>query len=110
MLDYPVLHGPTLGMTPILGVAGERSGGICRNLLRDVWIEKRNQHGLQSKPIPVRWQLHWEVTDRKDTWSDEFFVAIRAYVGAMEMLEMTKEHSENNFERKTTWATVAIDI
>ena len=40
--------------------------------LRDVWIENKNQYGFQSKPIPVRWPLRWEVTDKKDTWSDEF--------------------------------------
>ena len=73
-------------------------------------MENRNQHGFQSKPIPVRWPPHWEVTDRKDTWSAEFLVAIRAYCGVMDMLEMIKEQSEENFERKTTWATVAIDL
>ena len=46
---------------------------------RDVWIENRNQHGFQSERIAVRWPVHWEVTDRKDTWSDEFLVAVRAY-------------------------------
>ena len=50
------------------------------------------------------------MTDRKDTWSAEFLVAIRAFCVVMDMLEMTKEQSEENFERKTTWATVAIDL
>ena len=57
-----------------------------RTHIRDVWTENRNQHGFQSKPIPVRWPLRWEVTDKKVTWSDEFLVAIRAYFGAMEKL------------------------
>ena len=59
----------------------------------------------QNKSILVRWPLHWEATDR----SDGFLEAIRAYFRAMEMLEMTKEQSEENFERKATWATIAID-
>ena len=71
-----------------------------RTLLRDIWIENRKQHGFQSKPILATWPLCWEVTERKDTWSDEFLVAVRAYLGAMEVLEMTKEQSEENFERK----------
>ena len=54
--------------------------------LWDVWIENKNQHEFQSKPTPVRWPLRWEVTDSKDSWSEEFLVAIRAYFGAMEML------------------------
>ena len=33
-----------------------------------------NQHGFQRR---------WEVTDRKDTWSDEFLTAVGAYFGAM---------------------------
>ena len=62
-----------------------------RTHLRDVWIENRKQHGFQSKPMRVRWLLRWEVTDKRDTWSDEFLVALRAYIGAKEMLEMTTE-------------------
>ena len=27
---------------------------------RDVWSENKNQHGFQSKPIPVRWPPHWK--------------------------------------------------
>ena len=54
--------------------------------------------------------MHCEVTDRKDTWSDEFLVAVRAYFGALEVLKMTDEQSEENFERKTTWTTIAIDF
>ena len=77
---------------------------------RDAWIENRNQHGFQSKPIPVRSPPPWEVTDRKDTWSDDLLEAIRAYFGVMEMLEMTKAQSEDKFERQTTWASVAIDF
>ena len=46
----------------------------------------------------------------KDTWSDDFLVATGAYFGVMDMLEMTKEQSEENFERKTTWATVTVDF
>ena len=76
----------------------------------DVLIENRDAHGFQSKPILVRWPLRWEVTDKRSTWSDEFLVAGRAYFGVMEMLDMTKEQDEDNFERKTTWATVAIDF
>ena len=57
-----------------------------RTHLRDVWIKNKNQHGFQSKPMPVRWALRWEVTDKKVTWSNEFLVAIRAYFGAMEKL------------------------
>ena len=81
-----------------------------RTHLRDVWIENRNQKGFQSKLIPVRWPLQWEVTERKDTWSDHFLVATRAYLGTTQMLEMTKEQSEEHFERKTTSSTVAIDF
>ena len=29
-----------------------------RTHLRDAWIENRNQHGFQSKPIPVRLAPH----------------------------------------------------
>ena len=45
-----------------------------RTHLRDVWIEDP-----QQTEMPVRWPLHWRVTHRKGTWSDEFLVAIRAY-------------------------------
>ena len=51
-----------------------------------------------------------EVSDRKDTWSDEFLVATRAYFGMMDMLETTKEQSEENVEKKTTWTTVPVDF
>ena len=34
----------------------------------------------------------------------------KSVLRVLEMLEMTKEQSEDNFERKTTWATVAIDL
>ena len=61
------------------------------------------EHGFQSKPIPAKWPRHWEVTDWKDTSSDQLRVAIRAYFGATEMLEMMKEQTEENFERKTIW-------
>ena len=81
-----------------------------RTHIRDVWIENRNQHGFQTKPILVRWLLRWEVTDRKDTWSDELLVAVRVYLGAVDMFEMTKEQCEENFERVTTWAIVALDF
>ena len=54
---------------------------------------------FQSEPTLVRWLLFWEVTDKKDTWSDGFLVAIRTYIGAMEMFQMTKEQSKENFER-----------
>ena len=81
-----------------------------RSHLRDVWIEKRNQHGFQSERLAVRWPVHWEVKDRKDTWSDESMVAVRTYVGALEELKMTDEQSEENFEKKTTWTTTAIDF
>ena len=50
------------------------------------------------------------MTGRKDTRSDEFLVAIRAYFGATEMLAMTKDQREENLERKASWATVAIDF
>ena len=76
----------------------------------DVWIENRNQHGSQSKPVLVRWPLRWDVTDRKDTWSDEFLMAARSYLKTLEMLDMTKEQSEENFERVTKWTMVAIDF
>ena len=68
-----------------------------RTNLRDVWIENRYQHGFQSNPILVRRPPHWEVTERKGMWSDEFLVALRAYFGVVEMLDMTKEQSEENF-------------
>ena len=68
--------------------------------------------GFFSKinPILVRWLLRWEVTDRKDTWSDEFLVAVRAFFRAMEMLEMAQEQSKDNCARRTTWAILAIDF
>ena len=50
------------------------------------------------------------MTDRKDTWSDEFLVAARAYFGALEVLKIIDEQCEENFERKTTWTTIAIDF
>ena len=81
-----------------------------RSHLRDVWIENRNQDGFQSERIALRWPVHWEVTDRKDTWSDEFLLAVRAYFGALEVLKMTDEQSEENFDRKTTWTTMASDF
>ena len=81
-----------------------------RSHLRDVWIENRNQHGFQSERTAVRWPVHGEVTDRKDTWSDEFLVAVKAYFGALEVLKMTDEQNEENFERMTTWTTIAIDF
>ena len=39
------------------------------------------------------------MTDRTDTWLDEFLVAMRAYFGVLEMLEMTEEQREEYFER-----------
>ena len=64
----------------------------------------------KANKIAVRWPVHWEVTDRKDTWSDEFLMAVRADFGALEVLKMTDEQSEENYERKTTWTTIAIDF
>ena len=60
-----------------------------RRHLRDVWIENRNQHRFQSKPILVTWPLRWEVRDRTGTWSDEFLLTVSACFGSMEMLVMT---------------------
>ena len=36
--------------------------------------------------------------------------AVRAYFGALDVLKMTNEQSEDNFERKTTWTSIAIDF
>ena len=49
-----------------------------RTHLRDVCIENRNHDRFQSKLTLVKWQPRWEVTDKKDTWTGEFFVTVKS--------------------------------